>query len=149
MAEGASGDFEARIRASFARQKIMETLRVSISRLSLGEIELLMPFTPDFTQQHGFVHAGTIATVLDNACGYAAFTTMQPGSAVLTVEFKANFLAPAKGESFRFVGKTVKAGRVITVCDAQAFSRTGSDEKLIATMTATLMAVAGREGIEH
>lgn len=147
MGGGAISEFEARVRASFTRQKIMETLRVTISRISLGEIELLMPFMADFTQQHGFIHAGTIATVLDNACGYAGFTRMQPGWAVLTVEFKANFLAPAKGESFQFVGKTVKAGRAITVCDAQAFSRTRGDEKLIATMTATLMAVTGREGI--
>ncbi len=108
-----------------------------------------MPFAPEFTQQHGFLHAGTVATVLDSACGYAAFTLMAPDAAVLSIEFKANFLAPAKGESFRFLGKVVKAGRTVTVCEAQAFGCAGREEKLIATMTATLMAVAGRAGIHQ
>ena len=87
------------------RQKIMETLRVTISRISLGEIELLMPFMADFTQQHGFIHAGAIATVLDNACGYAGFTRMQPGSAVLTVEFKRIFWRLQKEKAFDSLGR--------------------------------------------
>jgi uncharacterized protein (TIGR00369 family) len=148
MAEG-SEEFEARVRSSFARQKVMQTLGVSISRLAPGEAEFLMPYAEDFTQQHGFLHAGTVATVLDSACGFAAFTLMAPEAAVLTIEFKANFLAPAKGESFRFVGKAVKAGRTITVCDGQAFARIGAGEKLIVTMTATIMALTGRAGIEQ
>ncbi len=148
MIEG-GGEFNARVRASFARQKVMQTLGVTIGRVALGEVEFTMPYAEDFTQQHGFLHARTVATVLDSACGYAAFTLVAPEAAVMTIEFKANFLAPAKGESFRIVGKTVKAGRTITVCDAQAFARTGSDEKLIATMSATIMTVTGRAGIEQ
>jgi len=140
---------EARAKAIFARQQIMQTLGVSIARIAPGEVEFTMPYAAGFTQQHGFLHAGTVATVLDNACGFAAATQTAPGTGVLTVEFKANFLAPAKGENFRFVGKTVKAGRTITVCEAQAFARAGADEKLIATMTATIMAIAGRAGIEE
>ena len=74
---------------------------------------------------------------------------MAPDAAVMTIEFKTNLLAPAKGESFRFIGKVVKAGRTITVCDAQAYGRTSGDERLIATMTATVMAVVGRAGIDQ
>src|SRR5271166_782635 len=117
--------FEARVRDSFVRQKVMKTLNVSIDKVLPGEVVFLMPFAPDFTQQHGFLHAGTVATVLDSACGYAAFTLMSPEAAVMTVEFKANFLAPAKGERFRFEGKVLKAGRQISVCDAHAFADTG------------------------
>ncbi len=146
---GGSGEFETRVRASFARQKVMQTLGVTIAGVAAGEVEFTMPYAAGLTQQHGFLHAGIVATVLDSACGYAAFTLMAPEAAVMTIEFKANFLAPAKGESFRFVGKTVKAGRTITVCDAQGFGRTGTHEKLIATMTATIMAVTGRAGIEQ
>jgi uncharacterized protein (TIGR00369 family) len=149
MNDGGNKEFEARMRASFMRQKVMRTLGVTIERVAPGEAEFAMPFAPDFTQQHGFVHAGIVSAVLDSACGYAAFTLMPPDAAVLTVEFKANFLAPAKGESFRFAGKVVKAGRTITVCNAQAFARAGADEKLIATMTATIISLTGREGIEH
>jgi uncharacterized protein (TIGR00369 family) len=148
MNDNGSG-IEERVRASFARQRMMQTLGVSIAKAVPGEVAFLMPFAPDFTQQHGFLHAGTVATVLDSACGYAAFTLMPPEAAVLTVEFKANFLAPAKGERFRFVGKVVKAGRSISVCDAQAYAETDGGEKLIATMTATILTVMGRPGIEQ
>ena len=96
-------DFEQRVRASFGQQRVMQTLNVEIARLEAGEIELTMPFNPAFTQQHGFLHAGIITTALDSACSW------HPGvladakeAAVLTVEFKTNLLAPARGQYFVF-----------------------------------------------
>jgi uncharacterized protein (TIGR00369 family) len=149
MQENGAEDFEKRVRESFARQQAMHTLGVVISRLERGVVELEMPYAAAFTQQHGFMHAGVIATALDTACGYAAFSMMDPRAAILTIEFKSNFLAPAKGDRFRFVANVVKHGRTISVCDAQAFAQTAAGEKLIATMTATVMAVIDRPGIEH
>ncbi len=142
-------DFAARVRSSFERQAIMGSLGTSILRLEAGEIELAMPFNAAFTQQHGFVHAGIIATLLDTACGYAAFSLMPADAAVLTVEFKTNLLAPAKGELFTVRGHVVKPGRTITVCEAQAFAHDGGTAKLVATMTATIMAIFGREGVRE
>jgi uncharacterized protein (TIGR00369 family) len=102
-------NFTDRVRASFARQQVMQTLGVEIVGLHAGRIELTMPFAPNFTQQHGFIHAGIIATVLDSACGYAAFSLMPAEAAVLTVEFKTNLIAPAKGEQFSFRAPRPKA----------------------------------------
>jgi uncharacterized protein (TIGR00369 family) len=137
-------------RVSFARQPTMATLGVTIARLAPGEIELAMPYQPAYTQQHGFMHAGVIATVLDSACGYAAFSLMLPDAAVLTVEFKTNLLAPAKGDRFLFRGRVVKPGRTLTVCDAQAFALDGTaDQRLVATMTGTLIALFDRPNITH
>ena len=141
--------FENRVRTSFARQQTMATLGIEIVWLKPGEIELKMPYAPAYTQQHGFTHAGVIATALDSACGYAAFSLMPADAAVLTVEFKTNLLAPAKGEYFLIRGRVVKLGRTITVCDGQAFAVLGGNEKLIATMTGTLMALFDREGISQ
>jgi uncharacterized protein (TIGR00369 family) len=141
-------NFRDRVRASFARQCVMQTLGISITRLEPGEIELIMPYDAAYTQQHGFIHAGIISAALDSACGYAAFSLMPADAAVLTVEFKINLLAPAKSEQFKFRARVVKPGRTLTVCDAQAFAETGGmDAKLIATMTGTLMAVFERHGI--
>jgi uncharacterized protein (TIGR00369 family) len=141
-------NFQDRVRASFARQRTMQTLSIEIARLEPGEIELTMPYGQAFTQQHGFVHAGIIATALDSACGYAAFSLMPADAAVLTVEFKTNLLAPAKGERFLFRARVVKPGRTLTVCDAQALALTGKDEvRLVATMTGTLMAIFDRPNI--
>ena len=141
--------FRSRVEASFNRQQVMKTLGVKIESLQPGEIELMMPYGVAYTQQHGFMHAGIIATVLDNACGYAAFSLMPDDAAILTVEFKTNLLAPARGERFLFRGKVVKPGRTITVCEAQAFAVGGGEEKLVATMTGTLMALFERADLER
>ena len=142
-------DFRERVRASFARQQVMATLGIELVHLEPGEIHLTMPPNPAYTQQHGFMHAGIITTALDSACGYAAFSLMPAEAAVLTVEFKTNLLAPAKGERFIFRGHVVKPGRTLTICEARALALEGQEEKLVATMTGTLMAVAGRQGIAH
>ena len=146
--------FADRVRASFARQRAMHTLGVEITRLAAGEIELAMPYEASFTQQHGFVHAGIMATVLDSACGYAAFSLMPAEAAVLTVEFKTNLLAPAKGERFLFRAQVVKQGRTLTVCEGRAFAlengaQTGSQERLVASMSGTLVALYDRPNIDH
>ena len=142
-------NFRERVRASFARQQVMATLGIEMVHLEPGEVHLTMLPDPAYTQQHGFMHAGIITTALDSACGYAAFTLMPPDAAVLTVEFKTNLLAPAQGEHFLFRARVLKPGRTITVCEAQAFAAEKGKEKLVATMTGTLMALFGREGIAH
>ena len=140
--------FETRVRDSFSRQEVMRTLGIEIVLLGPGEITLTMPYASAYTQQHGFVHAGILATALDSACGCAAFSLMPEDAAVLTVEFKLNLLAPARGDRFIFRGKVVKPGRTLTVCEAQAFAISGDQEKLIASMSATLMALFDRAGIK-
>src|SRR3984885_10474792 len=141
-------NLDSRVRASFARQAAMATLGITIVALKPGEIEFDMPYNSAYTQQHGFMHAGIIATALDSACGYAAFSLMPADAAVLTVEFKTNLLAPAKGDHFRFRAHVVKPGRTLTVCEAQAFALDGTaDERLVATMTGTLMALFDRPNI--
>jgi uncharacterized protein (TIGR00369 family) len=142
-------NFAERVRASFARQQMMQTLGVEIARVAPGEIELAMPYGAAFTQQHGFIHAGVIATVMDSACGYAAFSLMPAEAAVLTVEFKTNLLAPAKGERFLFRAHVVKPGRTLTVSDGRAFAIDNGAERLVATMNGTLMAVFDRPNINQ
>jgi len=139
--------FKTRVRDSFSRQEVMRTLGIEITLLDAGEITLTMPYAAAYAQQHGFVHAGIVATALDSACGYAAFSLMPEGAAILTVEFKINLLAPARGERFVFRSKVVKPGRTLTVCEAQAFAIAGGEQKLIASMSGTLMALFDRDGV--
>src|SRR5437868_12998666 len=127
--------------STFDLQPAMRTLGISIVRLEPGEVDLAMPYSKAFTQQHGFVHAGIITAGLDNACGIAAFTLMPPETGILTVEFKTNLLTPAKGERFLFRARVLKPGRTLTVCEAQAFATQTGAESLVATMTGTLMAL--------
>jgi uncharacterized protein (TIGR00369 family) len=138
-------DFRRAATAVFDAQPAMRTLGISIARLDAGEADLAMDYSAAFTQQNGFVHAGIITAGLDNACGIAAYTLMQAGAAILTVEFKTNLLAPAKGERFVFRAHVVKPGRTLTVCEAQAYAIDGAKEDLVASMTGTLMTLTPRE----
>lgn len=140
-------NFDQRVRASFARQTIMATLGATIASVAPGEVVLELPFRQEHTQQHGFLHAGVVTTVMDSACGYAALTLMDPGAAVLSVEFKVNLLAPARGERFRATGRVVRAGRNVTVVTGE-FHVLGAENSLVAIMTGTMMSVRDRPGME-
>lgn len=132
--------------ATFEGQQAMRNLGISIATIAPGEVELSMPYSADWTQQNGFVHAGVITAGLDTACGIAAFTLMPAGCDVLTVEFKTNLLAPAKGERFSFRATVIKPGRTLTVCEGQAYAERDGAESLVATMTGTLMALPRKAG---
>lgn len=136
-----------RIEASFAKQAFMTTLGARLVHVGAGEIEIELPVSSHLTQQHGFVHAGAVASIADSAAGYAALTTMPAGAGVLTAEFKINLLAPAAGERLLAKGKVVKAGRTLTLAMAEVFAISGGVPKLCAMLTATCMTIAGREGI--
>jgi uncharacterized protein (TIGR00369 family) len=139
--------FAQRVHASFERQGAMKTLGATLAEVQPGRVVIELDWAAHLTQQHGFLHAGMVATALDSACGYAGFTLMADDAAVLTIEFKTNLLAPAKGQRFRMVGQVIKPGRTITVCEGQAYAIDSGREKLVATMGCTLMAVVGRDGI--
>ena len=147
--EPSDAGFKDRVIESFNRQEVMKTLKASILAIRPGEIELEFPYQSNLTQQHGFIHAGIVSTVLDSACGYAAFSLMPVNAAVLSIEFKVNFLSPAKGERFRAFGKVKKPGQNITVTEGELFSYTGREQKLIALMVGTMMSVYNRDGIEN
>ncbi len=142
-----SEDFRARIRASFDRQKTMETIGAVLTRVEHGSVEIEMPFDEKLTQQHGILHAGIISAALDTACGYAAYSVLEDEASILTIEFKVNLLSPGRGERFLFRGDVTKPGSTIIVADGRAYALSDGPAKLIASMTGTMMVIRGREDI--
>ncbi|MDH0361869.1 PaaI family thioesterase [Comamonas aquatica] len=136
-----------RVRDSFALQGAMSTLGAQLTHLAPGAVDISFDWAPGLTQQHGFIHAGMLSAALDSACGYAGFSLMPEDAGVLTIEFKINLLAPAKGQCFRCEGRVLKPGRTIVLAEGRAFAIDGGQEKLCATMHCTLMAVQGRPGV--
>ena len=129
----------------------MELLGAAIERVAPGEVDLTLPFRAELTQQHGYVHAGVVAAVVDSACGYAALTLMDRDAAVLSVEFKVQLLAPARGARFRALGRVVRAGKTLTVVrgELRGFEEfpkgnASADGELVALMTGTMMTVRDR-----
>jgi uncharacterized protein (TIGR00369 family) len=142
-----AADFAERVRSSFDRQPFMHTIGASLARVAPGEVEIVMPVRPQLGQQHGFVHAGVVSALADTACGYAAFSLMPASAGVLTTEFKVNLLAPAAGERLVAAGRVVKPGRTLTVAQGEVFAETGGARRLVALLTATLMAVEDRDDV--
>ncbi len=132
----------ARVRASIERQGMMATLGVELVAIERGRVEIALRHDERFTQQHGFMHAGAVASVLDSACGYAAYSVMPPDAEVLTVTYTINLLAPAAGERFSMVGSVVRAGRTLVVCRGEAFA--DGARRPFAAMQATMTALHGR-----
>ena len=135
---------EERVRRSFSGQAFMSTLGAELTVVGQGRVEIRLPFATQLTQQHGHLHAGAVISVLDSACGYAALSLAADDKEVLTVELKVNLLAPAAGEVLVAKAQVKRAGRTLTVCTADAVAITGSEEKVVATMLATIMTVSAQ-----
>jgi uncharacterized protein (TIGR00369 family) len=128
-----------RVRASFARQGAMATLGADVAEVSEGRVTIRLPIEPRLSQQDGFLHAGVVVAALDSACGYAALTLMPNDAQVLTVELKANLLAPANGDRLVAEGEVVRAGRTLTVCRGDAYAEQAGERVHVATMLATMV----------
>lgn len=140
-------DFERRTRESFARQGIMAHLGATLQGVAPGRVEIALAFRPELSQQHGFFHAGVVATIADSAGGFAGFTLFPADAGVLTVEFKINLLAAADGERLLAIGDVIRSGRTLTVCRFDAYVEKSGKATHCATGTQTLMSLVGRAGV--
>jgi uncharacterized protein (TIGR00369 family) len=141
-------DYAARVRASFGRQQAMALIGATMTEVAPGMTAIVLPFRDALTQQHGFLHAGIVTTIVDSACGYAALTLMPPGAGVLTIEFKVNLLNPAAGVRFIARGQVVKPGRTIMVCTGEVLAeRADGSQQVVTLMQATMMVVRDRAAV--
>jgi uncharacterized protein (TIGR00369 family) len=133
-----------RVRESFERQGLMRHLGVVIDVIEPGEVRLRLPFRAELTQQHGFFHAGSTSAIADSAGGYAGYTLFPPDSSVLTVEFKINLVAPARGDYLEAVGKVLRFGKTLTICQLEVFGVEGVERTLVAVGQQTLICMHGK-----
>ena len=136
-------EWEATVRASFARQKVMNLIGAEMGALAPGHCEIRLPFRDDLTQQNGFFHAGITGTIVDSAGGYAGLTLMPAGAEVLTVEFKLNLLAPADGDLLVAEGQVLKSGRNLVITRGEVYAIRNGKATHCATMQQTLMTMHG------
>ncbi|RNF33581.1 PaaI family thioesterase [Paracoccus methylarcula] len=132
-----------RVRDSFNRQGLMAHLGAQMTGIRAGQVTLTLPFRPELTQQHGYFHAGGSSAIADTAGGYAAYTLFPEGSAVLTVEFKLNLINPARGERLEAMGRVIKPGRTLTVCQLDVWAVDNGQQVHVATGMQTLIRVQG------
>jgi uncharacterized protein (TIGR00369 family) len=145
--EPGTADYEARIRRAFLRQPAMATIGAALVAVSPGAVVIDLPIADHLRQQHGFVHAGFVTTLVDTACGLAALTLFPEGAGVLTIEFKVSLLSPAAGEKLVATGRVKRSGRQITFCEGDVEAIAEGKRKVVAHMTATMMTIQGKPGI--
>jgi uncharacterized protein (TIGR00369 family) len=129
---------EQRIASSFTSQGLMADFGAELAFVAPGEVHIALPYSKRLSQQHGYVHAGAITSIVDTACGYAALTVAAPDCDVVSAEFKINFLRPAIGDRFLAIGKVQNAGKMLTVCSGEVQAFSGTSCKVIALMQATI-----------
>ena len=141
-ADDATPEIQARIRASFERQGLMRHLGAELAHIGPGQVDIVLPHRAELTQQHGYFHAGATTAIADSAGGYAAYTVFPEGTEVLTVEFKVNLLAPARGDRLEARGTVLKSGRTLTICRFEVYASHASERVLVAAGQQTLIRVA-------
>lgn len=144
MPEATPTALEKRIHDSFNRQGLMRHLGITVQSVAPGNVVLRMPFSPELTQQHGYFHAGGTSALADTAGGYAGFTLFPENSSVLTIEFKINLLAPAKGDFLLAEAKVIRSGRTLTICQIDVYGVTGNERTHVALAQQTLMCMHGK-----
>ncbi len=135
--------YAERVRASFGRQAFMTHIGAAIVHLAPGEVDISCLAKPQLTQQHGYFHAGVTSSIADSAAGYAALSLFEPGTGVLTTEFKINLVAPARGQRLIARGRVVKPGRTLTICRSDVYAGDNDAETLCATALLTMMQAPG------
>lgn len=143
MSETSANDTATRLRASFARQTMMETLGATMDEAAAGRVVISAPVAPHLLQQQGAAHAGLAFSIGDSAAGYAALSVLPEGAEVVTVEMKINLLSPAVGQRLVAEGRVIRPGRRIVIVGADVFAETGSARKHVATMLGTMVPVDG------
>ena len=133
--------FEDRVRESFSRLALMTTIGARLVKVAPGEVDIDMPVRDDLTQQHGYIAAAIVTAIVDTACGYAAMSLMPARATVVTVEYKVNFISPARGERLLAHGRVVKPGRTLTVCTGEVYALSNSVQKTVAIMLGTMVAL--------
>lgn len=138
--------WEEKLRDNFARQKVMKLIGAELVEIRPGYCEIHLPFRDDLTQQNGYLHAGIISTIIDNAGGFAGFSLMPAESGVLTVEYKLNLLSPAEGELMIAMGQVIKSGKHLIIARGEVYALKNGCSTHCATMQQTLMTMHGTSG---
>jgi len=136
--ESSNPNFVRDIQESFARQGLNATLGASLTLVEPGQVHIEIDFSPHLTQQNGYLHAGLITSIADNACGYAALSLLPARSDVLAVEFKINLLAPARAPRFEARARVIRPGRTLSVVQADVYGIDQGLAEMVATMLQTV-----------
>src|SRR5712672_242676 len=135
--------FRALMEGSVARSAMLELFDINIEAAEPGLVVLTAIPTTEHYNPLGFVHGGYAAVLLDTCMATAIVTSLEPGLAAVTLEYKINFIRPMSADTgvVRGEGKPLHIGRRMAIAEGRLLDATG---RLLAHGTTTSHIV--REG---
>jgi len=132
--QGVSPENVKRRMTELSSGPVWHYLGIRFVRAENGEAEVHLPVKKEFTQLHGSVHGGILATLLDASMAAAINSLMPENEYTVTAEMKVNYLSPGEGELLVGKGRVIKRGRSLSLCQGELYNERG---KLICHATAT------------
>ena len=129
---------ESKVRGIFDSANFIRDLGMELCVIEEGSSETRLVPNHRHLQQHGFVHAGVLATMADHTAGCAARSTVGVDQDVITVEFKINFLRPAAADRLRCRSNVLRSGKTLVICESDVFAEKDGKKKLVAKAMITL-----------
>ncbi|MBP7765561.1 MAG: PaaI family thioesterase [Syntrophaceae bacterium] len=130
-------------REVLAEQPFSVLIGAELLQFSVGSAELKVPVKRELQQQHGFLHGGVVSYAADNALTYVGGSVLGP--AVVTSEFKINYVRPALGDCIIARAQAVYVGKSQAVCRCEVFAVTGEKESLCAVAQGTITKIGRSE----
>lgn len=106
-------------RSRLTSQPFSVLLNAELVSVDVGRCELRVPISDQLKQQHGFLHGGVVSYAADNALTIAGYSALRV--AVVTSEFKINYVRPAVGDFIIAQAHCVHAGKTQAVCRCDVF----------------------------
>jgi uncharacterized protein (TIGR00369 family) len=125
----------------FTRASFIQHLGIKLVEVDHGSCRLELETASSHLQQHGFVHAGVLATLADHGAGGAARSAVADGKDVITIEFKINFLKPAPAGKLVCQSRVLRAGKSIVTAESEVFAA----ESMVAKLTSTLAVISAKD----
>ena len=124
-----------------AAQPFSVLLGASLDAFRPGHAALSLPLTPRLLQQHGYVHGGVVSYLVDNALTFAGGSKLGP--AVVTAEYKINYLRPVRGERMVAKADVVNAGQRLAVVRCLVLAESGDHATECAVAQGTIATING------
>ena len=101
-------------------------LEIELEEIEAGIATLAFEITPQLKQNHGVVHGGAIASLIDSATAFAIISLLPPGEQATTVDLTISYLRPLTKGRARAVSRVVRAGRRLITVSAEVFDDRGT-----------------------
>jgi len=111
-----------------------QLLGIELEKVVPGEAILTLAIRPELSQNHGVVHGGAIASLIDTATAFAILTLLEPEERVTTVDLTISYLRPGLEGRLRATARVLRQGRRLLNTSAEVTNEGGT---LLATALST------------